>query len=321
MNPLADNIESAADSVLGGLQRPGMPGLSVGVLQGDRVLLRKGYGLADIRTQRPNGPDVPMRIASLSKQFTVTLALMLEAEGRLSIDDPVRRYIPALPDYGVPVTLRDLMSNQSGVRDFLEMRLLSGGNFRDPVEDGESLELVCASAELNFRPGARFAYSNSGFMLLTRVVETLENDRLENILERRILAPLGMTQTRLARRDAPLAVRTGGALRGGGRHTHAGALVDTAGRRRGHDLHGGRSAEMGALCGLPRRAPCRAVQSHGAGASVRGRHAVPLWTGFHRYELPWFVLFWTSWTVARRLCRNRLVSGNGYGVGAVGQHH
>ena len=203
MNPLVENIEAAADRVLGRLHRPDMPGLSVGVLQGGKVLLRKGYGLADIGSQRPNGPDVPMRIASLSKQFTVTLALMLEAEGKLSVDDPVQRYIPELPDYGVPVTLRDLMSNQSGVRDFLELRLLSGGNFSDPASDEESQALICSTAELNFEPGVRFAYSNSGFKLLTQVVETLENDVLENILQRRILGPLGMTQTCLARSDTP----------------------------------------------------------------------------------------------------------------------
>ncbi|WP_413741190.1 serine hydrolase domain-containing protein [Sodalis sp. RH15] len=203
MNPLVEDIEGAADSVLGRFQRPGMPGMSVGIVQGDTVLLRKGYGLADIGNHRPNAPEVPMRIASLSKQFTVTLAMMLEAEGQLSIDDPVRRYIPALPDYGVPVTLRDLMSNQSGVRDFLELRLLSGGNFSDPASDEESQALICSTAELNFEPGTRFAYSNTGFKLLTQVVEALEQDRLEDILRRRILKPLGMAQTSLARSDTP----------------------------------------------------------------------------------------------------------------------
>lgn len=203
MSALVQQPEEAVDAVLARFQRKNMPGLSVGVLSQGKVVLRKGYGLADIAAGRPNAADVPMRIASLSKQFLVSIVLMLEAEGRLAVSDPIQQYLPELPDYGVPVTLLDLMSNQSGVRDFLELRLLSGGNFSDPATAEESYRLICSTAELNFLPGSRFAYSNSGFLLLTRVLEKLEGEALETVLQRRILQPLGMTQTRLARTDSP----------------------------------------------------------------------------------------------------------------------
>ncbi|HEY0208943.1 serine hydrolase domain-containing protein [Acerihabitans sp.] len=203
MSPWVADIEAAVDSVLQAYHRPGLPGVSVGVLAQGEVRLRKGYGLADIAGRRPNAPDVPMRIASLSKQFLVTVVLMLEAEGALSIDDDVHRYLPDLPDYGTPVTLRDLMSNQSGVRDFLELRLLCGGNFSDPATADESYALVKSASRLNFRPGTAFAYSNSGFMLLTLIVERLEGRSLESVLQSRLLSPLGMTQTHLARSDIP----------------------------------------------------------------------------------------------------------------------
>lgn len=196
-------IEATVDRVLARFDRADGPGLSVGILRDGNVLLRKGYGLADVASGRPNGPSVPMRIASLSKQFLVTVALLLAEEGKLAIDDDVRRHLPDLPDYGPIVTIADLMSNQSGIRDFLEMRLLVGGNFDDISPESDSFRLAAASKELNFAPGSRFAYSNSGFMLLTRIVEAIEKAPLEDILQRRLLGPLGLASTRLARRDEP----------------------------------------------------------------------------------------------------------------------
>jgi D-aminopeptidase len=197
-------VEACVDRVVHGFDRPDGPGLSVGVLSGDWVVLRRGYGLGDVERRRLNGPDVPMRIASLSKQFLVTLVLMLEQEGALSVGDDVRKHLPFLPKWTRTVRLIDLMSNQSGVRDFLELRLLSGGNFADPATEDESMALVQDAADLNFDPGTRFAYSNSGFMLLTRIVEKVLGAPLEQVLSERIFGPLAMRDTRLVRRDEPV---------------------------------------------------------------------------------------------------------------------
>ena len=134
MNGVIDSeaVRAAVDRICGPWDRTDGPGLAIGVMIEERIVLRRGYGLADVGLGRPNGPDVPMRIASLSKQFLTTLVLLLEAEGRLSIEDDVREYLPFLPDFGMRVTLAQMLSHQSGLRDFLELRLLSGGGFDQP---------------------------------------------------------------------------------------------------------------------------------------------------------------------------------------------
>ena len=196
-------VRAAVDRVCGPWDRTDGPGLAIGVMLGERVLLRRGYGLADVGSGRPNSPEVPMRIASLSKQFLTTLVLLLEAEGRLSIEDDVRAYLPFLPDLGMRVSLAQMLSHQSGLRDFLELRLLSGGGFDEPGPPEESIAAASAPTGLNFAPGSRFAYSNTGFLLLTLIVEQLTGQPLEAVLENRIFQPLGMRSTKLVRTDEP----------------------------------------------------------------------------------------------------------------------
>ncbi|CAM5761406.1 D-aminopeptidase [Labrys miyagiensis] len=203
MTEPAKDLESTIQEIVAPFDRTDGPGLAVGILQEGQIRLRKGYGLADVGGGVPNGPDVPMRIASLTKQFLCTVVMMLHEEGRLSIDDDIRTHLPMLPDYGRRITLTDLMSNQSGIRDFLELRLLSGGNFADHVCAGSSMALVESVKDLNFEPGSDFAYCNTGFMLLTRVVEATEERPLEEVFQARIFGPLGMTSTHLVRSDDP----------------------------------------------------------------------------------------------------------------------
>jgi D-aminopeptidase len=203
MSMVSGDFEAAIDRVVARFDRSDGPGLAIGVLEGGEVRFRKGYGLADVGRGAPNGPDVPMRIASLSKQFLCTVVTMLEREGALSTEDDIRTHLPMLPDYRRPITLADLMANQSGIRDFLELRLLSGGSFAVPATAESNLDLVRSVAELNFAPGSNFAYCNTGFLLLTLVVEAIEKRPLEDVFEARIFAPLGMGSTRLVRSDDP----------------------------------------------------------------------------------------------------------------------
>ena len=199
----AVDFEAAIDKVVARYDRTDGPGLSVGVLQNGEVKFSKGYGLADVKRQAPNAPGTPMRIASLSKQFLCAVVAMLHNEGALSIHDDIRAHIPTLPDYGRRITLAHLMSNQSGIRDFLELHLLSGGSFAEHRSAESCLDLVRSVQGLNFEPGSDFAYSNTGFMLLTGVVEAIEGRPLEESLEARIFGPLAMRSTRLVRCDDP----------------------------------------------------------------------------------------------------------------------
>jgi D-aminopeptidase len=197
------DFEAAIDRVVARFDQTDGPGLSVGVLQDGEVTFTKGYGLADVERGTPNDPAMPMRIASLSKQFLCTVVAMLDSEGALSLHDDIRAHLPTLPDYGRRITLAHLMSNQSGIRDFLELHLLSGGSFAEHWSAESCLDLARSMPGLNFEPGTDFAYSNTGFMLLTRVVEAIEGRPLEETLETRIFGPLAMRSTRLVRSDDP----------------------------------------------------------------------------------------------------------------------
>ena len=172
------------------------PGVTLGVVRNDHLVVHESAGMASIELGVPIGPQTTFRIASVSKQFTCAAILLLAAEGRLSIDDDVRRYIPALPDLGHRITLAHLMHNTSGIRDMLEIMRLGGADLGQPCEPRDLLDGVCRQRGLNFMPGSRYLYSNSNFMLLGRIVEQVSGQSFRDFLDRRIFAPLGMNATR-----------------------------------------------------------------------------------------------------------------------------
>jgi CubicO group peptidase (beta-lactamase class C family) len=171
------------------------PGMTIGVVLGRELVVHESAGMASIELSMPIGPETTFRIASVSKQFTCAAILLLAAEGKLSIDDDVRRYIPALPDLGDRITLAHLMHNTSGIRDMLEIMRLGGVDLAQPCKAQDLMDGVCRQRALNFAPGSRYLYSNSNFMLLGRIVEHVSGQSLRQFLDRRIFAPLGMNAT------------------------------------------------------------------------------------------------------------------------------
>lgn len=179
------------------------PGGAVGVVSGGQLRFAEGYGLADLETGATFTPHTLFHICSITKTFTGTLACLLEAEGKLSLDHDVRRYWPELPDYGVPLTLRHLVTNTSGLRDYFPLAFLEQG-VAPSVYDREFLERHALRApSLMFVPGSRFAYSNSNFVLLCRIMERLEGATYSEILRRRIFAPLRMEGTEFLTQTLP----------------------------------------------------------------------------------------------------------------------
>jgi CubicO group peptidase (beta-lactamase class C family) len=172
------------------------PGVTIGVVRDDALVLHRSAGLAHIEPGVAIGPGTTFRIASVSKQFTCAAILMLAAEGKLHIDDDVRDHIDGFPDLRHRVTLAHLMHNTSGIRDMLEIMRLGGLDLSQPCAPRDLLDGVCRQRELNFAPGTRYLYSNSNFMLLGRIVEQISGAALADFLDRRIFAPLGMTMTR-----------------------------------------------------------------------------------------------------------------------------
>ncbi|BBK33704.1 CubicO group peptidase (beta-lactamase class C family) [Stella humosa] len=192
-------LEGRIDRLVQPWTRPGQPGCVIGVVRAGEVLLRRGYGQASIEHGVAIEPGTVFRIASVTKQFTTGAILALALEGRLGIDDTVQSHLPWLPDYGTPVTLRHLMHNVSGLRDYLELTRWGGMGLDRPASEEELAAAIARAGGLNFAPGSRFLYSNTNFLLLGQIVEKIEDRSLEEVFERRFFAPLGMNATRLVR--------------------------------------------------------------------------------------------------------------------------
>lgn len=171
------------------------PGCALGVVRDGGLVYSKGYGLASLEHGVPLTPQTALDIGSTAKQFTAAAILLLAQDGKLSLDDDVRKFIPEMPDYGTPITLRHLLHHTSGLRDYIALLTLGGINFEDVATEEESLAAIARQKALNFRPGDEHSYSNSGYFLLSVVVERASGKTLRAFAQERIFGPLGMTST------------------------------------------------------------------------------------------------------------------------------
>lgn len=189
------NLERHLDRLLEPWAGRDGPGVTIGVALDGAVPAHRSAGFANVEHRVPIGPATRFRVASVTKQFTCAAVLMLAQEGRLSLDDPARRHLPELPEFGI--TVAHLMHNTSGIRDMLEIMRQGGADLGVPLPPQALLEAICRQRSLNFPPGTRFLYSNSNFLLLGLIVERLEGRPFAAVLHDRIFAPLGMAATLL----------------------------------------------------------------------------------------------------------------------------
>jgi CubicO group peptidase (beta-lactamase class C family) len=185
-------VDEIFSSVAEGVQ----PGCAVGVVSGDALVLERAFGYANLEHQVPIGPQTAFDVSSVSKQLTAAAVALLAERGALSLDDPVRAYLPELRDYGVPLTLRHLVHHTGGVRDYLDLLDLAGRSAADGYTLDELVQLIGRQSELNFVPGSAHLYSNSGYLLLAAVVERVAGRPLARVLQEEIFEPLGMASTR-----------------------------------------------------------------------------------------------------------------------------
>jgi D-aminopeptidase len=189
------------DSLLAPWGNGASPGIMVGVTLGGVPIYRNCQGMADIAHGVALSPRSVVRIASQSKQFTVLLTLMMEAEGRLSLDDDVHDHCPWLPPYPQPITLRHLAANTSGLRDILDTMILGGMPILAPSSRAAARVIVARQRGVNFPPDGDLLYSNSNFLLLSEILEQVSGLSFNDLLRERITGPLGMHDTRLMVRD------------------------------------------------------------------------------------------------------------------------
>lgn len=189
---LPEDLGKRIDSVFLAWDTAWTPGVAVAVVKHGEIDYTNAYGYAHLEYDIPNTSSTIFHIASISKQFTTFSILLLEAEGKLSLDDEVRKYIPELPDFGVPITLRHVAHNISGIRDQWNLLGMGGWRLDDIITTDQVLRLLSRQQELNFNPGEEYLYSNSGFTLLAEVVARVSGQTFAEFTRERIFEPLGM---------------------------------------------------------------------------------------------------------------------------------
>ena len=190
----ADALTKRIDSVFARFTSNG-PGCAAGVYQDGKIRFEKGYGLANIEFNAPITPTTPFIVGSVSKQFTAAAAALLIEDGKLSPDDDVRKYVPEIPDYGKPIRVRDLIHHTSGLRDWWTLVEAAGMRNDDTYAVDDVLHLAVRQRRLSFDPGAEYAYSNTGYIVLGVVVQRVSGKSLAQFAAERIFGPLGMTST------------------------------------------------------------------------------------------------------------------------------
>jgi CubicO group peptidase (beta-lactamase class C family) len=172
------------------------PGCAVGVTKDGLTVLERAYGMADLEHGVPNTTETIFEGGSLSKQFTAAAVMLLVLDGKVSLDDDVRDYLPEVPDYGTPITLHRLMTHTSGLRDWGSVAAISGWGREQRTHDHDDvLDIVSRQTALNFAPGHEYSYSNTGYNLLAMVVSRVSGMDFAEFSKRRVFGPLGMKST------------------------------------------------------------------------------------------------------------------------------
>ena len=172
------------------------PGCAVGVTENGLTILERAYGMADLEHGIPNTPDTIFEGGSVSKQFTSAAVVLLVLDGKLSLDDDVRKYVPEVPDYGPTITLRHMMNHTSGLRDWGSVAGISGwGRGARSHDHDVVVDIVSRQTALNFEPGHEYSYSNTGFNLLAVIVGRVSGTSFAEFSRERLFKPLGMRNT------------------------------------------------------------------------------------------------------------------------------
>jgi D-aminopeptidase len=190
----ANRLRLQLDALFEPWNRTDAPGLLVGIARAGEVIYRRGFGMASLETAVANTPKTRMRIGSSGKHFTSLLALLLAEEGKLDIDRPLRAYLPGLDGPGGEPTLRQLMQHRGGSRCYLDLAFLGHGWWAQSPS-GAALEAQARQRGRNFAPGEAMIYNNSGYHLLSLVIQKVGGAAFEEQLHARLFSPLGMSDT------------------------------------------------------------------------------------------------------------------------------
>jgi CubicO group peptidase (beta-lactamase class C family) len=194
--PLPSNVKAQVDKVFEKWDKSDSPGCALGVYRDGKIIYKHGYGMANLNDDVPITPATVFHVASMSKQFTAASIVLLAQQGKLSLDDDVRKYIPDLPDFGERITIRHLVHHTSGLRDQWSLLGLAGWRYSlDLITDDDVMSVMTRQKDLNFKPGEKHVYCNTGYTLMGLIVKRVSGMSLREFTAKNIFEPLGMTHT------------------------------------------------------------------------------------------------------------------------------
>jgi CubicO group peptidase (beta-lactamase class C family) len=206
--PAAGRINAAErvriDAVFKEYDKPHVPGCALGVMQNGQLAYGRGYGWADLERNVPITTATLFDIGSTSKQFAAASIALLVQEHKLAYTDDIRKYIPEMPDYGAPITIDNLMRHTSGLRDYTGLLTLGGHTIEEATTDSQALASIVHQRHLNFPTGSKYEYSNTGYFLLSVIIQRVTGKSLADFARERIFLPLGMANTRYRNHAAML---------------------------------------------------------------------------------------------------------------------
>src|SRR5918999_1208502 len=193
--PADDESAKKVDEFLSQWDKNDMPGCAVGVVKDGRLVYKRGFGMANLDYDVPNTPSTRFNLASVSKPFTAMSIALLAQQGKLSLDDDIRKYVPEMPKYDETITIRHLIHHTSGIREY-EALVLFGGLDTDKAHSPKAiLNMLARQKNISFKPGSKYQYSNSNYHLLGIIVGRVSGKSLRAFTEENIFQPLGMKNT------------------------------------------------------------------------------------------------------------------------------
>src|SRR5215204_2329501 len=191
-----DEIAKKVDAYLSQWDKNDMPGVAVGVVKDGKLIYKRGLGMANLDYDVPNTTTTLFNVASVSKAFTAASVVLLSQQGKLSLDDDIRKYMPEIPQYADTITIRHLLHHTSGIREYQALVRFAGLATDSDYDEKFILKTLARQKNISFKPGAKYSYSNSGYVLLGIIAARVSGKSLRVFADENIFKPLGMKNTR-----------------------------------------------------------------------------------------------------------------------------
>lgn len=192
---IPDSLSKKVDAIFAEYNKTNSPGCALAILKDGKIIYKRGYGISNMEYNIAITPTSIFHIASISKQFTAAAIVRLSLEGKLSLDDDIRKYIPEVPDFGHTITFNNLIHHTSGIRDQWTLQRLAGWRADDLITEKDILDMLARQKALNFLPGEEYLYCNTGFTLAAIAVKRITGVSLRDYADSVFFKPLGMTNT------------------------------------------------------------------------------------------------------------------------------